>query len=345
MAHEMDKAKRVSRGNEPPVQVGSRVEINIGHACNNRCIFCMQHSSDSQHKRWVPLDKFTAELDYYHRQGVRELGILGGEPTLYPWLFEGLQHAKNRGFGRITINSNGSRFADMDFTRRCAEAGITRFCLSVHSHVEDIEDTLSARKGAWADKVQAIKNINALRAEGLPIERISLNPVLNRMNMEDMEGFVAYYKALGVKDIRFNAIRPEGGAHNSQSLVPRYHELMPHIIAAIRANEARHRIVLTFGEIPLCVWPKTFFKSDTLTRRYIGELRDLPTNVTEFITPDDDGRRRFLWQDLKCDVLKTLTEACKSCALVKQCGGVWTNYIEMYGEHEFSPMGDTPEDI
>ena len=287
MPHEMDRAKRVSRGDAPPVQVGSRVEINIGHACNNHCIFCMQADSARDHKRWVPLEQFTRELAFYHDQGVSELGILGGEPTLYPWLFEGLQEAKRLGFGRITINSNGSRFADMDFTRRCAEAGVTRFCLSVHSHIEDIEDTLSARKGAWADKVQAIKNIEALRSEGMTIEHISLNPVLNRMNMQDIEGFVAFYKHLGVHDIRFNAIRPEGGAENSRNLVPGYHELMPYIIRAIRANEAKHRITLTFGEIPLCVWPKEFFKSDTLTRRYIGELRDLPTNVTEFISPDD----------------------------------------------------------
>ncbi len=343
MPFEMERDKRVAKGDEEPQSFGSRVEINIGHACNNNCRFCMQANSGIDHKRWVPLDKVKNELRFYRQKGIVELGILGGEPTLYPWLMEALAFAKELGYERITINSNGRRFADAEFTRACVENGVNRFCLSVHSQRREVEDYLSGRKGVYDEKMQGIVNIMRLKKAGL-VENVSLNPVLTRKNMDHMVQFVSFFKRLGIWDIRFNFVRPEGGAENNPELVPRYSEAMPFIVKAMLANETKLHINLTFGEIPFCTYPAEIFGNATLRNRYIGEFIDSPTNVTEFIDNTEAGRRRFLWQELKSDVLKSPTKACKGCKLFPICGGVWKNYLQMYGEREFGSLGAIMED-
>lgn len=323
---------------------GERVDINLGHACNHRCIFCMQSDSGSDQRRFVALETLKQELSYYaEEKGLRSLGLLGGEPTLYPNLEQALDHARACGYDDITINTNGFRLADWNFASLLAEKGVNRYCISLHSEDPAIEDYLSGHKGALIRKMRAIRNLIRLRRIGTVEAVISLNAVLNRKNLPSMDRYILFFRGLGITDIRLNYIRPEGGAKDNRELVPSYAESMAAIMELVERNEGEFGIRLSLGEIPPCVFPQTFFSDDTLRERYIGEYSDRRTFVTSFANRpgpmcDEGGRQRFIWQDLKMDELKTLTEACKSCTFLESCGGVWTNYLEMYGDSEFSPL-------
>ena len=332
-------APRASReGNE------ERVDINLGHACNHKCLFCMQAESGIEQRRWVKLDKLKKELRYYAREkGLRSLGLLGGEPTLYPWLEEALDYARSLGYDDITINTNGFRFGDWDFARMAAEKGINRYCISIHSEDPAIEDYLSNSKGSFVRKMRAVRNLTRLRAEGVINTVISVNAVLNRKNLPTMDRFVRFFKRVGIPDIRLNFIRPEGRARNNEEIVGTYREAMPKLMELVGLNETSFNIRLTFGEIPYCVFPATFFKNHALRRKYIGEYTDRRTFVTTFGNvgshlSDKTGRQRFVWQDLKMDELKSFVAVCETCAWKGICGGVWTNYLEMYGDAEFKSL-------
>jgi MoaA/NifB/PqqE/SkfB family radical SAM enzyme len=323
-----------------------RVDINLGHACNHKCVFCMQGDSGIDQKKWVTLEKLTRELDYYaNEKGVHSLGLLGGEPTLYPWLYEGLDLARGFGFDDITINTNGFKLAEWDFARTVAEKGINRYCISLHSEDPAIEDYLSGHKGALIRKMTAIRNLIRLRKEGIRETVISINAVLNAMNLPTMDRFIAFFSHVGIRDIRLNFIRPEGRAANSEDLIPTYKAAIPQLMELVALNEAKFNIRLTFGEIPACVFPKSFFNNTTLRHRYVGEYTDRRTFVTTFGNKeghltDGTGRQRFVWQDLKMDELKSYVAACETCVWRGVCGGVWTNYLEMYGDEEFEPITD-----
>jgi len=297
----------------------------------------VQKKSSREQIKFITLEQFKTEVDYYAGRGMTELGILGGEPTLYPPIADAAEYAKSKGFCDITINSNGRKFHDAAFAAKLAKAGINRFCLSIHSHSEKTEDYLCGASGAFRQKMNGILNLNRLKKAGL-VKNISLNPVLNNYNYKYINAFIALFTRLGVTDIRFNYIRPEGGAFNSRELVPKYADAMPYIIAAIKENEEKYKANLTFGEIPFCVYPPRFLQPGSPEWKHIGEFVDNPTNVTEFATGGGGTKNRFLWQDLKRDVLKTKTEACEKCEALPQCGGAWNNYLEMFGGGEFSPI-------
>ncbi len=323
---------------------GERVDINLGHACNHKCLFCMQSNSSAAQRRWVPLEKLKGELRFYAQEhGLHSLGLLGGEPTLYPWFTETLETARDLGFNDITLNTNGYRLGDWEFAKRAAELGVNRYCLSIHSEVPSIEDYLSNSKGAFIRKLRAIRNLIRLRKDGVCKTVISINAVLNQKNLPTLPRFVRFFRQLGISDIRFNYIRPEGRAKDKQDLVPRYHEAIPQILDLIDLNEREFKIRLTFGEIPYCAFPPDFFNDLDKRHRYIGEYTDIRTFVSSFGNPtdrltDEEGTQRFIWQDLKKEELKSLTTACKSCLWLPICGGVWSNYLEIYGESEFSAI-------
>lgn len=324
-----------------------RVDINLGHTCNHRCVFCMQGNSSRDQKKWVELPKLIAELEHYAREkGLSSLGLLGGEPTLYPHLVEALDAARELGYTDITLNTNGYNLANWEFARQVAEKGINRYCISLHSEDPAVEDFLSGHKGALIRKMSAIRNLVKLRKLGICNTVVSINAVLNARNLPTMNRFLALFARMGIRDIRLNYIRPEGRALDKHDLTPRYGEAMPKLMELVALNEGTHRIRLTFGEIPPCVFPASFFGNRELRRRYIGEYTDRRTLVTTFGNmeshlSDREGRQRFVWQDLKMDELKTFVPACRACAWCGICGGVWKNYLSMYGDEEFTSLGDT----
>jgi len=223
------------------------------------------------------------------------------------------------------------------------ERGLNRFCISIHSENPTVEDFLTGRKGALKSKLTAIRNITHIRKKH-PSVRISINSVLNRKNYKTMDRYVAFYKQLGIDDIRFNFIRPEGRSLNNPEIVPRYAEVMPKIMETVSRNENEFKVHMSLGEIPYCVYPADFFADKRLRMLYIGEYRDRRTHVSTFGNnpdgkfADNDGKQRFVWQELRMDALKQFVGECAYCPWQTVCGGVWIHYVEMYGEGEFKRL-------
>ncbi len=62
---------------------------------------------------------------------VREVLLLGGEPTLYPGLAEAIKFLDSQGLDKIIITTNGIRLAnDPDYMRKIFKAGLTHLNIS-----------------------------------------------------------------------------------------------------------------------------------------------------------------------------------------------------------------------
>ena len=70
------------------------VEINVGKACNNRCVFCMDGLPKQEDRSYMPIEEMQAEIERWAASGHQSLGFLGGEPTTYPWLPQAIRYAK-----------------------------------------------------------------------------------------------------------------------------------------------------------------------------------------------------------------------------------------------------------
>jgi len=337
-------------GNQPYNPIRDRrknVEINVGKACNNKCVFCLDGFPSLDNRRYMPFPDMKAELKRWYDEGTRSVGFLGGEPTIYPHIVESVAYANELGYTRIAIASNITRMVREKFTDRMLEAGLTRVTVSMHGHTAELEDRLTRVPGVYEKKCTAIRYLKKRQAEGFLADGVSVNIVLNGWNYRALPKMMKFfYEDLGLDDVRINFVRPEGYAVGSKDLTPQYKDVVPVLIKAIVLNERHFKQTFTFGGFPQCVLPKSLLESEYLMRKYVGEYRDLSTDCSiksepfmegldQGVAHTEGGRSRFNWQDRKKYDLKGGPSACTSCVRRPVCEGVWKGYIDIYGDREF----------
>ena len=116
------------------------VEINIGKICNSKCLFCYDATLAPKNKKWISREEVEKELNYFFKKGFRSVDFVGGEPSIYPHIIEVIKKAKELGYRRIVIATNGKRFSDFSFAKKVIEAGLNRVTVSVHSSKKEVED-------------------------------------------------------------------------------------------------------------------------------------------------------------------------------------------------------------
>jgi MoaA/NifB/PqqE/SkfB family radical SAM enzyme len=319
-----------------------RVEIHLGTLCNNLCAFCMSSMNRDHHEPWAEAERVKEELRHFRERGCRSAGFLGGEPTVYPHIVESLAYAKSLGYDRLSVCTNGTRLSDPAFCAELVDAGLTRATISVHSHRAEIEDGLiTGVPGNLGRKIAGIRNLLALKAKGRLPGNIALNPVLCRPNLDDMEDYISFFGDLGLDDIRFNYIWPQGEARDDRRWIPSFEEAMPKIARIMLLNEKRARAHLTFGGIPKCALLLAGVKGpmlEYLSAKYLDEAGFDPDNDVSMATKKGPMPDRFVWQEVKKDKLKAMGPECVRCAHRARCEGVWGSYGELYGFGELTPL-------
>ena len=342
------------------------VEINIGKACNNRCVFCIDGLPKAEDRSYMPWPAMQAEIARHAAEGYRSVGFLGGEPTTYPWIVAAVAHARAVGFTRVTLATNATKLRLPHFTDRLIEAGLTRVTISMHGHTAALEDELTRVPGNFEKKVAAIGLLRDWRSRGGLVDGLSVNLVLNGRNHQHLPRILRFfYDDMGFDDVRINAVRPEGYAEGDATLCPPYATLVPSLVKAIVLSEVHFKRPLTFGGFPLCVLPASLRDDPGLMERHWGEYRDLRTSCSirseggDVIPPGaaevpgswvqqrkssavsfdvDQQRARFDWQQRKRQDLKGQPAQCARCRLQTVCEGAWKGYLEIWGEGELHPV-------
>lgn len=351
----------------PDRDARKNVEINIGKACNNRCVFCIDGLPKAEDRSYMRFEQMQSELERFYADGFRSVGFLGGEPTTYPRIVDSVAYARQLGFSRVTIATNATKLRLPHFTDRLLDAGLTRVTISMHGHTAELEDKLTRVPGNFEKKVAAIRYLHhKQQTQGQLRDGLSINIVLNGWNYEHLPKMMQFfYRKLGLSDIRVNFIRPEGYAEGDADLTPLYKDVVPVLVKAILLNEHHFKKTFTFGGFPMCVLPRSLRDSEGLLRKYMGEYRDLstacsirsgggdvippgqvpegmgrgkqyPSTVVQYDAAEE--RARFNWQDRKRHDLKDQPEPCRQCRLGGVCEGVWKGYLDIWGDRELRPI-------
>jgi MoaA/NifB/PqqE/SkfB family radical SAM enzyme len=217
------------------------IEISLGTACNNKCMFCLNVGP----RKFVPYEQVEKEAGEYAAKGYNSVGFIGGDPTIYPGVAKLGRSFSEMGFKLIHIITNGRRLSSMEFLDELIEAGYNRFSVSVHSHLPEVEDVLTGVPGGLEQKIKGIQNLVARFEQGAFMNRISLNMVMNKQNLNDLDATIRFFSDMGISNIRLLIIRPEGkAAENFDFLVPRMTEVREKLISIVRLAHTRRLNVL-----------------------------------------------------------------------------------------------------
>lgn len=283
----------------------------VGYACNERCLFCNVECLPEERKlddgvlRGLMREALTAG----DTPGAR-ISISGGEPGLYKGLPALIKLYKSKKAAKLDIQTNGVCFADRALAASVAAAGATGAFVSLHSHSARVHDFLTGVKGSHARCLRGIENLLACGLE------VVLNPVICSRNYRGAEAYMAFTarRFPAIKCVSLSVVQPRGRARENDHLIPDYALIGPYIAKALARADAAGLVVNNpICGLPLCV----------------GGWHERPGNCVEYSLsklkkPQDAG--------------KVYPGLCSACAEKRGCGGVWPEYLEIYGASGLRPL-------
>ncbi len=195
LAETRDNFRLRTRGNDQ-----EKLILNVSYRCNNNCRFC---SVADRERKDAPLSELVASLEQAYERGVRNLDLDGGEPTLYPHLFELLDAALETGYNRVTITSNGRRFNEPEFLDRLAGYPLD-ILVSLHGAEAEIHDSLVRVPGAWKQTVAGIVRVRKR------FERVGVNMTVVSDNVEQIPAMGRLAARLGADTFNIQYYTPFG---------------------------------------------------------------------------------------------------------------------------------------
>lgn len=188
------------------------LEVEFSLRCNYRCRYC--YLGDGAPAR---PELTTAECRDVIRQarelGARKIIVLGGEPMIYPQIWEMLDFIRELGL-TVEIFTNGT-CVTADAARRLF-AGGAHVVLKMNSFDEAVQDELAGFKGAYRNIQDAFRN---LRAAGFPAagHPMAVSTVISAVNLGELPRLWQWLRDQDISPY-FEVITPQGNARRNLRL-------------------------------------------------------------------------------------------------------------------------------
>jgi MoaA/NifB/PqqE/SkfB family radical SAM enzyme len=303
----------------------TQVEIQLGHMCNNRCVFCVS-GQETALGRAGPLeaDPVIESIRAARAAGHAKLTLLGGEPTLQPGFMAVLREAVALGFEEIVIFTNGVKTARGEFIDEIlATGGNFTWRISLQGATRAAHDATTKKPGAF-DRI--VRTLEGLHARG---ERVTVNMCVVESNYESVHHFPELLVPHGVVQLHLDMMRPlDAGQRTEEELraaIPHY----PSMVPALEAMAAGfpEGFDLNIGNLPFCLAPGL--------ARYIHH--DGEHTLT--ISVDNGKKLSAPWNKYltkKRDKIKP--PSCKGCVFDGRCSGVYDTYARFHGTEALVPV-------
>ena len=287
---------------------------------SNDCRFCV-----AADKRIYP-DKTTEEIKNELKEAFSneagEVVFSGGECTLRDDIFEIVRFAKKLGFLSIQIQTNGRRFASLDFCKKMLAAGMTEFGPALHGHTSELHDFLTRSRGSFRQTVLGIHNMKTLTKNSHV--RILTNTVITKYNYQFLPQIADLLIRLGVHQYQFAFVHALGNAGRAfHDVVPRKSDCIPYVKQGLDLGIKKGMRVMAEA-ITLC-----------LMKGYIQY-------ATEFYIPPTEVRERGItiekFEDVRRNDGKVKFPQCQRCRYTRVCEGPWKEYPQIFGDSEFKPV-------
>ncbi|MBS1266470.1 MAG: 7,8-dihydro-6-hydroxymethylpterin dimethyltransferase [Candidatus Woesearchaeota archaeon] len=293
-----------------------RLDIKTGFLCNNNCRFCVQAWSKKHGNR--PKNDIFKDMRAARKNKCTSIVLTGGEVSIREDFFELIKYAKKLGFTWIQAQTNGRRFAYMDFCKKAVKAGINDFGPALHGHNAKHHNYLTRAPGSFEQTSQGIKNMKKLGVN------VVTNTVVVKPNYKYLPKIAKLLVELGVDQFQFAFMHAVGNAmDNYEDMMPRASKVAPYMKKGLQIGIDANKRVMAEA-MPFCLLEGY---EKYISDFYIPytEIRDVTSYDLNFgKTRKEQGKRKF--------------SQCKRCKYDLVCEGPWKEYPERKGNKEFIPV-------
>lgn len=302
-----------------------QVEIQLGHMCNNRCVFCVsgQRTADGEAGP-MPIEPIVAEIRAARARGHRKITLLGGEPTLQPGFLEIVRECARLGFDEVVVFTNGAKTANPDRIDEVLATGAkVAWRISIQGATEQTHERTTKKDGSF-DRIRRTLDHLAARAQ-----RVSVNMCVVGSNYADVDRFAEWLPQANVWQLHLDLMRPlDAGRRTEDEL----REMMPPLRELTAPMERLARAMpigfdLNFGNVPYCVAPSLL-----PWIHHDGER-------TETIAIDAKDSLSRPWNKYLVkarDKVKPAT--CRACAYDDRCSGIYEHQARFHGMRDLVPI-------
>lgn len=276
-----------------------KVIMNVTYVCNNRCTFCAvgtrtQVDGHPQRQR--------EHLDRYRAMGVTMVDFDGGEPTLNPELVPLVRYAREVGYERVNVTTNGRMLAYEKYARTLVRSGLTTLLFSVHGHNAQVHAQQVGVAEAFDQTVQGIRHAVRLAPPGV---ELGMNITVTKGNYLHLEDLAQLAWDLGLRWINIQFLTPFGRA--TKWIAP---DTQAAADIAMRVIDAwQDRVKFQVINLPFCFMPG-------YERYMLGDLLKLQRHMI-FVNNDDVNLAEYLAER------RTRKPVCEPCPHAVFCGGFY----------------------
>ncbi len=287
-----DRRLRASSGPE-------KLIVNLTYACNNRCTFCAVGTRTQFHGH---TESQRAHLRDYRARGVTMVDFDGGEPTLHPDLVATVRYARQIGYERVNVTTNGRMAFYEDFARKLVRSGLTTLLFSVHgpdarSHAQQV-----GVAEAFEQTTGGIRNCVKHAPAGV---ELGMNVTLTKSNTDKLEELAQLAWDLGLRWMNVQFLTPFGRA--TRMIAPD----LEHAAAVTRGviERWRDRMKVQVINLPFCMLPG-------LESHLEGDLLKLSRHMV-FVNNEDVNLAEYLAER------RVRKPVCAGCTRAVFCGGFY----------------------
>lgn len=248
------------------------MNLLINDTCNRGCPYCFARGKVGQSRpdgRQISLEDFELYLDFVARSGMRQLKLLGGEPSVHPEFLEILRRAWQRGLETLVF-TNGLWPASIREGLRAiplAERKV-RFVFNVHEpRLQPAGELAQVRESLGIAAAQGACGFTIYR------EDFALQFIPDLVDAAGMS-----------RDLRLGIAAPIAGAENLFVETARFRAVGSRLAEQLERLE-RHDILASFDcGFPLCMFPEESLGNVIRSSRNFHSVCGFPVDVGPDLT-------------------------------------------------------------
>jgi MoaA/NifB/PqqE/SkfB family radical SAM enzyme len=287
------------------------LELKLGYACNNNCVFCL--NKEKRYYKKFPVKFLKNKINISAQQGCERLILSGGEPLISLHLFDLISFAKSRGYKKLEIHTNGRMLSYEDFVKKLLTFSPIGFLVSFHFPTPLLYMKYSQVDG-FDQTINGIKKLVKYRCG------FTVNTVLMKPNLPYLKEIVDLLRNLKAKSIQYTFIDGHNILPEYKKFVPRYSQVVKILEKIIKQNPD---FQIKIRDIPTCI----------LKKQLINHLA--PIHFSERINLTI-GKRFFTSEGIR--EMQSVYPNCEGCVYRSNCFGIKKAYFQIYGSDELKPV-------
>jgi len=170
------------------------VDVYITSQCNRRCTYCFLPADFFTSGARMSMDDFAGVVRWCHRQGIHEITLLGGEPSLHPSFGAMVSLAAARRLNVRVVTNGARRFRGLLADGTIGKRNLSRVAVSLDTLDQTAQDCYRG-PGAWQDAIDTIK---LLRTCQVPFD---INVTALRTALNGLDALIGFAEREGCRRV------------------------------------------------------------------------------------------------------------------------------------------------